>query len=45
MNPRGAYVTFYSPDGHVLDVLPLTFGRARLCIARDALVETYLDGF
>jgi hypothetical protein len=31
------------PDGRILSVQPLTYGRARLCVGRDTL--TYDDGY
>ncbi len=34
LNPRGAYLTRQLPDGRVLDVIPLLFGRARLLLSR-----------
>jgi hypothetical protein len=33
------------PDGRVLDVEPLTFGRARLIISVDEAALWYLDGW
>lgn len=42
---RGAYLTREFLDGRVADVIPLTFGRARLVVSRDLLVETYDDGW
>lgn len=31
------------PDGRVLDVIPLTFNRARLCVSRNAFVQWFED--
>ena len=39
LNERSAYFS------RVLDVVPLTFGRARLTISPDAEADWYLDGF
>lgn len=36
MNDRGYLYTRTLPDGRVLDVQDLTFGRARLLISRNA---------
>jgi hypothetical protein len=33
------------PDGRVLDVYPLTFGRARLVVSADAGAQVYDDGW
>ena len=33
------------PDGRVLDVIPLTFGRARLVVSENATTQFYLDGW
>jgi hypothetical protein len=33
------------PDGRVLDVFPLTFGRARLVVSRSADSLLYDDGW
>ena len=32
-------------DGRVVDVIPLTYGRARLVVSRDAQVNWYEDGW
>ena len=33
------------PDGRIVDVVPLTYGRARLVVSRDARVNWYDDGW
>ncbi len=33
MNEREAYYTRILPDGRVIDVMPLTYGRARIAIS------------
>jgi hypothetical protein len=33
------------PDGRVVDVAPLTFGRARIVVSRDAEAMTWDDGW
>ena len=38
LNAREAYVTRQLPDGRVIDVIPLTFGRARLLLSRSLAV-------
>lgn len=43
LNERGAYLTVIHPDGRVVDVLPLTFGRALLGISPDADDVGYSD--
>ena len=35
LNDRCAYLTRVLPSGHVLDVVSLTFGRARLLLSRN----------
>ena len=35
LNNRQAYVTRVLPDGRAIDVVPLTFGRARIYLSRD----------
>jgi hypothetical protein len=47
---EGAYMAFVLPDNRVLSIIPLTFGRARLCIANpryDGTPDTtgYSDGW
>lgn len=29
------FLSFLLPDGRVADVLPLTYGRARICVGRE----------
>lgn len=36
VNARGAYLTRVLDNGHIVDVVPLTFGRARLLLSRDS---------
>ena len=43
INKRGAYFSKTLKDGRVADVVPLTYGRARLCVSKDAKVERYED--
>lgn len=45
LNERGAYCTFALPDNRVIDVIPLTFGRARITISRDMEDRGYSDGW
>jgi hypothetical protein len=45
MNARGAYATRLLDDGRVLDVIPLTFGRARLVISNSIISLSYEDGW
>jgi hypothetical protein len=45
LNARGALATRPLPDGRVLDLLPLTFGRARVTVSRDAREVVYEDGW
>lgn len=33
------------PDGRIVDVIPLLYGRARLVVSRDARVNWYEDGW
>jgi hypothetical protein len=44
-NERGAYFTRPLADGRVIDVIPLTFGRARITISRDNKNMGYDDGW
>ena len=44
-NDRGAYFTRPLEDGRVIDVIPLTFGRARITISRDLKAMGYMDGW
>ena len=39
----GALASRALPDGRVLDVIPLTFGRARLGISRDLDTQAFTD--
>jgi len=41
MNDREALHSRPLPDGRWIDVVPLTYGRARLCISRDAESTVY----
>jgi hypothetical protein len=43
MNTLRSYFTKTLADGRIITVVPLTFGRARLCIGRDEY--TYEDGW
>lgn len=45
LNERHAYFSRTLDDGRVLDVIPLTFGRARIVISRDENATDYLDGW
>ena len=45
LNNRYAYFTRMLPDGRVLDVIPLTFGRARLVLGPNQLCGTYDNGW
>jgi hypothetical protein len=45
LNKRLAYLTRVLDDGRVVDVIPLTFGRARLIIFDDLQTQVYLDGW
>lgn len=42
---RESTLTRILADGRVLDVLPLTFGRARLCVSADVHTLGYDDGW
>jgi len=42
---RASTLTRILADGRVLDVLPLTFGRARLCVSADVHTLGYDDGW
>jgi len=44
-NERGAYFTIELEDGRVVDVIPLTFGRARITISDSITDLTYRDGW
>ena len=43
LNERYSFETRILPDGRVLDVFPLTFGRARLSISENIEVEWSQD--
>ena len=45
LNARGAYLTRTLEDGRVLDVVPLTFQRARLTISQSMDAGGYEDGW
>lgn len=45
LNERQAYFTRVLDDGRVIDVVPLTFGRARITISRDIADMGYYDGW
>ena len=45
LNERGSYLTHPLPDGRVLDVFPLTYGRVRLCVSPDAQAQLYTDAW
>ena len=40
-NARGSFVTHQLADGRIVDLFPITFGRARLGISRDLQVQFY----
>ena len=42
LNARDAYFTRVLPDGRVLDVIPLTFGRARVTLSPN-LASSFYD--
>jgi hypothetical protein len=44
-NSRDAYFTRQLPDGRVIDVIPLTYGRARLHISENERILVYQDGW
>lgn len=43
--PRGSYVSFEISDGRVIDVVPLTFGRARITVSHSAESVGWTDGW
>lgn len=43
LNDRGAYLTVIHRDGRVVDVVPLTFGRAMVGISADVDTQEYTD--
>jgi hypothetical protein len=43
LNDRQSYITLTLADGRVIDVFPLTFGRARIGISQDATVQAFDD--
>lgn len=43
--PRGSYISFELPDGRVIDVLPLTLGRARVTVSHNQGSLTWEDGW
>jgi len=45
LNERGALLTRTLEDGRVIDVIPLTFGRARIVISPDARLNNITDGW
>ena len=45
LNDRYAYLTRVLNDGRVLDVVPLTFGRARLTVSHDSTAETFYEAW
>lgn len=45
LNDRQAFVTRVLSDGRVLDVFPLTLGRARLTISESLTTPFILDGW
>jgi hypothetical protein len=45
LNERLAYFSRTLPDGRVIDVVPLTFGRARLIISEVADTLFWTDGW
>jgi hypothetical protein len=45
LNDRLAYLTRVLDDGRVIDVVPLTFGRARVTISRTLAAMVYDDGW
>ena len=45
LNERRAYYTRVLEDGRVIDVVPLTLGRARLVISYNVVVSFWTDGW
>jgi hypothetical protein len=45
LNDRGAYLTRPLDDGRVLDVISLTYDRARLTISATTNAVTYQNGW
>jgi hypothetical protein len=45
LNERGAYLTRILEDGRVIDVVPLSFQRARITISADIEARAWDDGF
>ncbi len=45
LNERGAYLTRELPDGRVIDVFPLTLGRARITLSRSITAMDWTDGW
>jgi len=45
MNERNSYFTRHLEDGRVIDVLPLTYKRARLTISDSPDEQVYTDGW
>ena len=45
LNERGALLTRVLDDGRVIDLVPLTFGRARLVLSDTAEDQTWRDGW
>ena len=45
LNQRGAYTTRVLEDGRVVDVVPLTFGRARIIVSPSLDSMTWSDGW
>jgi hypothetical protein len=45
LNERGAYWTKVLDDGRVIDVIPLTFGRARLLLSESVDAPFMTDGW
>ena len=45
LNERSAILTRVLGDGRVVDVIPLTFGRARIVISNSLVDLTWTDGW
>lgn len=45
LNDRGAILTRTLDDGRVIDLVPMLFGKWRLCVSADARDEAYTDGW
>jgi hypothetical protein len=45
LNERGSYRTRFVEDGRVIDLVPLTFGRARLIVSPSVTASVWTDGW